>query len=158
MSTEIERKFLVEGDFQKHVIESERIVQGYLSSVPERNVRIRIKGKKGYITVKGIGNQSGTSRFEWEKEIPVADAENLLAICEPGVIEKTRHLIPEKTGLTFEVDVFEGENKGLVVAEIELPSETYTFHRPEWLGQEVTGQVKYYNSSLKKNPYSQWDQ
>ncbi|MEJ2596578.1 MAG: CYTH domain-containing protein [bacterium] len=158
MHTEIERKFLVEGDFQPHVTESERIVQGYLSSVPERNVRVRIKGGKGFITVKGIGNQSGTSRFEWEKEIALEEAEKLLAICEPGVIEKTRYIVPEKSGLNFEVDVFEGENQGLVVAEIELPDESHTFHRPDWLGQEVTGQVKYYNSSLKKNPYSQWDQ
>jgi adenylate cyclase len=118
-------------------------------------VRVRIKGDKGYITIKGIGNDSGASRFEWEKEIPVADAEELLKICEAGVIDKTRYLV--KAGIhTFEVDEFHGENKGLVVAEVELRSEEDRFEKPEWLGTEVTGDVRYYNSMLMKKPYTKW--
>ena len=156
MGVEIEKKFLVDGDFLPFITASERIVQGYLSSVPERNVRVRIKGGKGYLTIKGMGNESGTSRFEWEKEIAVAEAEKLLKICEPGVIEKIRYLVPEKSGLTFEVDVFEGENKGLIIAEIELPAEDHPFEKPAWLGDEVTGLTPYYNASLKQKPFSAW--
>ena len=158
MGLEIERKFLVDGDFMSSVTHSERIVQGYLSSIPERNVRVRIKGRKGYLTIKGIGNESGTSRFEWEQEIPVEEAEQLLKICEPGVIEKVRYLVPEESGLTFEVDVFEGENKGLILAEIELPSEDHPFVKPPWLGDEVTNLTPYYNASLKQMPFSRWPQ
>lgn len=155
MAQEIERKFLVKGDFRPFVSKSTRIVQGYLSSVPERTVRVRIKGDKGYLTIKGIGNQSGASRFEWEKEISVEDADALLKICEPGVIDKVRHLV--KNGdLTFEVDEFFGENQGLIIAEIELPSEDTPFDKPAWLGEEVTGDPRYYNSMLMKNPYTQW--
>lgn len=155
MAQEIERKFLVKGDFRPFVSKSTRIVQGYLSSVPERTVRVRIKGDKGYLTIKGIGNQSGASRFEWEKEISVEDADALLKICEPGVIDKVRHLV--KNGdLTFEVDEFFGENQGLIIAEIELPSEDTPFDKPTWLGEEVTGDPRYYNSMLMKNPYTQW--
>ncbi len=156
MAQEIERKFLVKGDFKDEVVKSTRIVQGYLSSVPERTVRIRIKGEKGFITVKGIGNESGASRFEWEKEISVEDAQNLLKICEPGVIDKIRHIVPEASGLKFEVDEFFAENEGLTVAEIELPDENYEFTKPAWLGEEVTGDPKYYNSMLMKNPYKNW--
>lgn len=158
MAQEIERKFLVKNDdFKKTAAKHTRIVQGYLSSVPERTVRIRIKGDKGYITVKGIGNDSGASRFEWEMEIPVADVENLLKIAEPGVIDKTRYLVPAANGKhTFEVDEFYGQNEGLTVAEIELASEDDTFGIPEWLGQEVTGDTKYYNSMLMKHPYKCW--
>lgn len=155
MAQEIERKFLVKGDFRPFVSKSTRIVQGYLSSAPERTVRVRIKGDKGYLTIKGIGNQSGASRFEWEKEISVEDAEALLKICEPGVIDKVRHLV--KYGdFTFEVDEFYGENQGLILAEIELPSEDTCFEKPKWLGEEVTGDVRYYNSMLMKNPYTRW--
>ncbi len=155
MAQEIERKFLVKGDFRPFVSKSTRIVQGYLSSVPERTVRVRIKGDKGYLTIKGIGSQSGASRFEWEKEISVEDADALLKICEPGVIDKVRHLV--KNGdLTFEVDEFFGENQGLVIAEIELPSEDTPFEKPSWLGEEVTGDPRYYNSMLMKNPYTRW--
>lgn len=155
MAQEIERKFLVAGDFKAEVSKSTRIIQGYLSSVPERTVRVRVKGEKGFITIKGIGNQSGASRFEWEKEIPTAEAEQLLAICEPGVIDKTRYLV--KSGEhTFEVDEFYGDNEGLVVAEVELSSEDEAFVKPAWLGEEVTGDVKYYNSMLMKNPYKNW--
>lgn len=155
MAQEIERKFLVKGDFRPFVSKSTRIVQGYLSSVPERTVRVRIKGDKGFLTIKGIGNQSGASRFEWETEISIQDAEALLNICEPGVIDKVRHLV--KNGdLTFEVDEFFGENQGLILAEIELPSEDTPFEKPDWLGEEVTGDPRFYNSMLMKNPYTKW--
>jgi adenylate cyclase len=155
MAQEIERKFLVRGDFKSMAVKETRITQGYLSSVPERTVRVRIKGNKGFITIKGIGSASGASRYEWEKEIPVSEIEELLKICEPGVIDKTRFLV--KAGPhTYEVDEFYGENEGLVVAEIELSSEDEGFEKPEWLGEEVTGDVKYYNSMLMKNPFTQW--
>ncbi len=154
MGQEIERKFLVRGEFPRE--KGTRIVQGYLSSVPDRTVRVRIKGDKGYLTIKGMGNDSGASRFEWEKEIPVADAESLLKIAEPGVIDKHRWLVPAGNGRTFEVDEFHGDNEGLVVAEIELGSEDETFTKPAWLGNEVTGDTRYYNSMLMKTPYSKW--
>ncbi|HCX99268.1 MAG: CYTH domain-containing protein [Bacteroidales bacterium] len=155
MAQEIERKFLVKGDFKPFAVKQTRITQGYLSSVPERTVRVRIKGDKGFITIKGIGNQSGASRYEWEKEIPVDEVKELLKICEPGVIDKTRHLV--KAGNhTYEVDEFFGENQGLVVAEIELNSEAEKFEKPNWIGNEVTGDAKYYNSMLMKNPFTKW--
>lgn len=155
MANEIERKFLVIGEF-KHLANKEtRIVQGYLSSIPERTVRVRIKGDKGYITIKGIGNESGASRYEWEKEIPTSEVEELLKICEPGVIDKTRFLV-KVDNHTFEVDEFYGENNGLVVAEIELSSENEVFEKPAWLGEEVTGDTRYYNSMLMKNPFTKW--
>lgn len=155
MAQEIERKFLVKGDFKGEAFKATRITQGYLCSVPERTVRVRVKGDKGFITVKGIGNAAGASRYEWEKEIDVADVRELLKLCEPGVIDKTRYLV--KAGeRTFEVDEFYGDNEGLVVAEVELPSEDAPFERPSWLGEEVTGQTRYYNSMLMKNPYKNW--
>ena len=155
MAQEIERKFLVSGDFKNEVMKSTRITHGYLSSIPERTVRVRIKGDKGFITIKGIGSASGASRYEWEKEIPVRDVEELLRICEPGVIDKTRHLV--KVGNhTFEVDEFYGDNDGLIIAEVELASEDEAFQKPEWLGNEVTGDVRYFNSMLMKNPYKHW--
>ncbi len=156
MAQEIERKFLVSGDFKSLAIKSTRIVQGYLSSIPERTVRVRIKGEAGFITIKGIGSGSGASRYEWEKEIPVEEVKELLQLCEPGIIDKTRFLVKEPSGLMFEVDEFYGENEGLVVAEIELPSEDTAFTKPVWLGVEVTGDVKYYNSMLMKNPFTKW--
>lgn len=155
MAQEIERKFLVTGEFKNQANKKTRITQGYLSSVPDRTVRVRIKGDKGYITVKGIGNNSGASRYEWEKEIPVSEVDDLLKICEPGVIDKTRYNVVIGKH-TFEVDEFHGENDGLVVAEIELSSEDEKFEKPDWLGEEVTGDVKYYNSMLMKLPYSKW--
>jgi len=146
---------LVNGDFKSDAFKATRITQGYLSSVPERTVRVRVKGDKGYITIKGIGNASGASRFEWEKEIPVEDVKALLEICEPGVIDKTRYLV--KVGIhTFEVDEFYGDNEGLTVAEVELSDENEAFDKPSWLGEEVTGDAKYYNSMLMKNPYKNW--
>ena len=156
MAQEIERKFLLKGDFKPFVTKATRITQGYLSSVPERTVRVRIKGDKGFITIKGIGNTSGASRFEWEKEIPVEEVKSLLELCEPGIIDKTRYIVPEASGLKFEVDEFYGDNEGLTVAEIELPTEDHPFSKPDWLGEEVTGDVKYFNSMLMKNPYKNW--
>jgi len=153
---EIERKFLVKGDYKKFISKETKIIQGFLSTVPERTVRVRIKGNKGFLTIKGIGNKSGASRYEWEKEISVEDAKDLMAICEPGVIDKTRFIVTANNGLFFEVDEFYGENEGLTVAEIELSSEDEVFEKPEWLGEEVTGDVKYYNSMLMKTPYKNW--
>ena len=153
---EIERKFLVTADaFKVAAFAQNRIKQGYLSSVPERTVRIRIKGDKGFLTIKGVSNESGLSRFEWEKEIPVEEAEKLLLLCEKGVIDKTRFEV--KAGAhVFEVDEFYGENEGLTVAEIELGSETEIFEKPEWLGKEVTHDKRYYNSYLSNCPFSKW--
>jgi len=130
-------------------------VQGYLNSKPERTVRVRIKGEKGFLTIKGKSNDSGMSRFEWEKEIPVSEAELLLKLCEPGTIEKLRYEVSFKNHL-FEVDEFLGDNEGLLLAEVELTSEEEEFERPSWLGEEVTGNKKYYNSSLSKFPYKEW--
>jgi adenylate cyclase len=156
MAQEIERKFLVKNDSYKEEAEKAiRITQGYLSSVPERTVRVRIKGDKGFITIKGIGNESGASRYEWEKEIPVNEVKELLKICEPGVIDKTRYLV--KAGShTFEIDEFYGDNDGLVVAEVELNNENEDFEKPEWLDKEVTGDVRFFNSMLMKDPFKNW--
>ena len=154
-NTEIERKFLVSGEFRSHAFSSTRICQGYLSSAKGRTVRVRIAGDKAFITIKGP--VQGLSRFEWEKEIPMDDAQALLEICEPGVIDKTRYLVrnTDRTHV-WEVDEFHGENEGLVVAEIELHSEEDTFDKPSWIGEEVSGDRRYYNSSLISNPYSKW--
>ena len=153
---EIERKFLVTNrDFISESSENFRIVQGYLNSNPERTVRVRIKGKKGYITIKGKGNESGLTRFEWEKEIAVSEAVALLQLCENGVIDKIRYNVMFENHL-FEVDVFSGENEGLIVAEIELQSENETFTKPNWLGDEVTTEEKYYNAYLSNYPYTNW--
>ncbi len=156
MAYEIERKFLIHGDFRPFVLESLPIKQGYLSSVPERTVRVRIQGDKAFLTIKGSGNATGSTRFEWEKEIAVADAHNLLDLCEPGVIHKIRHLVPVGE-FTFEVDEFLGENAGLLVAEIELPTEDTSFEHPAWLGREITGDVRYYNAYLSQHPSSKWE-
>lgn len=152
MSKEIERKFLVRGDFKSLAFRSERITQGYLSSVPERTVRVRIKGNEGFITIKGLSNASGLTRYEWEKEIPVDEARELLQLSEPGMIDKTRYLVQVGKHV-FEVDEFYGENEGLILAEIELQSEDEPFEKPEWLGKEVTGDPRYYNAMLSKKPY-----
>ena len=155
MAQEIERKFLVKGDFKPEAYQSIRITQGYLSSVPERTVRVRIKGEQGFLTIKGKGNHSGISRYEWEKEITLNEAEELLQLCEPGVIDKIRYLV--KSGKhTFEVDEFHGENEGLVMAEIELETENENFTKPAWLDKEVTGDDRYYNAMLTKYPYTKW--
>ena len=156
MAQEIERKFMVKSDaFKAEAFKQTRITQGYLSSAPERTVRVRVKGDKGFITVKGIGNATGASRFEWEKEISVDEVRDLLPLCEPGIIDKMRFLV--KNGeFTFEIDEFYGDNEGLTMAEIELPDEQAAFERPEWLSEEVTGDKRYYNSMLMKNPYKNW--
>lgn len=153
---EIERKYLVTSlAFEKEYYAKKDIAQGYLSSNPERTVRIRIKDEIGYITIKGKGNENGTSRFEWEKEIAIDEAKQLILLCEKGVIEKTRYEV--KSGKhTIEVDVFHGENHGLIIAEIELDNEDEHIIKPDWLGEEVTNNSKYYNSYLSKNPFKTW--
>ena len=156
MAKEIERKFLVKGSFKEHAASSFDIKQGFLCSIPERTVRVRLKGDEGFLTIKGIGNASGISRYEWEKQIPGKEALELLEICEPGLIEKKRYIIPVENDLFFEVDEFYGANQGLMIAEIELPEEDTAFSKPAWLGKEVTGDVKYYNSYLAKSPYRSW--
>ena len=156
MRQEIERKFLVRGEFKSSARKAMRISQGYLSSVPERTVRVRVRDNQGFITVKGKSDIRGVSRFEWEKEISVDDALALLGLCEPGVIDKTRYLV-DYAGHTFEVDEFYGDNEGLVMAEIELSCEDEAFEKPDWLGDEVTGDSRYYNAALTKNPYINWE-
>lgn len=155
MALEIERKFLVRGDFLGDVSSSSRIVQGYLAASPVASVRVRVYGEKGYMTVKGRPGESCMSRFEWEKEIPVDEALMLMKLCGGGVIDKVRHLVPYD-GHVFEVDVFHGQNEGLVVAEVELKSEDEDFSRPQWLGEEVTSDVRYRNSMLLKHPFTKW--
>lgn len=152
---EIERKFLVKGDFRPFATSDNRICQGYLSVDPQRTVRIRIYGDKGFVTIKGANGENGLNRFEWEKEIPVGEAEMLLKLCLPGVVEKIRHIVPFG-GLTFEVDEFFGGNNGLIMAEVELDSEEQQVDLPDWIGEEVTGDKRYYNSYLVQNPYSTW--
>jgi adenylate cyclase len=153
---EIERKFLVTSTaFLDEFHTKNRIVQGYLSSVPERTVRVRIKGDKGYLTIKGKSSDSGMSRMEWEKEIALEEAEQLLRLCEAGVIDKIRYEIPVGKHL-YEVDVFSGENEGLILAEIELESEKETFENPNWLGMEVTNDTRYYNAYLSQKPFKTW--
>lgn len=153
---EIERKFLVlNDDFKALATHKNQIAQGYLNSNPERTVRIRIKGESGYLTIKGKGNKSGTTRFEWETEISLLEAKPLLALCEKGVVTKTRYEV-EVANHTYEVDVFSGENDGLVIAEIELRNENELFEKPDWLGPEVTADKRYYNAYLSKKPYKKW--
>lgn len=153
---EIERKFLVTSDaFKSDATHKNHIAQGYLNSHPERTVRVRIKGEIGFVTIKGKGNETGMSRFEWETEIALADAKNLIQLCENGVIDKIRYEV-EVGNHTYEVDEFFGDNEGLVVAEIELKSEEETFEKPTWLGQEVTNDERYYNAYLSNNPFKNW--
>jgi adenylate cyclase len=153
---EIERKFLVtSNDF---IAESEaqfEIAQGYLNSNPVRTVRVRVKGDKGFLTIKGKSSESGASRFEWEKEIAVDEAKQLLLLCENGVIEKTRYHVKMNQHL-FEIDVFYGQNEGLVMAEIELSDENEAFEKPNWLGKEVTNDERYYNAYLSNCPFTSW--
>jgi adenylate cyclase len=153
MPKEIERKFLVRDvKFLKYLKESAngvKIRQGYLSSVAERTVRVRIKGEKAFLTIKGVADASGIERYEWEREISLKDAGDLLQLCEPGIIEKMRYEVPYK-GFLFEVDLFEGEHEGLVIAELELDDPFASFSRPSWLGEEVTGDPRYYNSQLRR--------
>jgi len=156
MSTEIERKFLVRGmEFIPEATESTEIVQGYLCSVPERTVRVRKQGDRAYITIKGKAGDSGIERYEWEKEISVEEAGELLELCAPFPVEKTRHLV-HYMGHLFEVDVFHGENDGLVMAEIELNAVDESFERPPWLGDEVSHDPRYYNAYLSVKPFRRW--
>lgn len=152
MATEIERKFLLASDgWRDQIGQSTRIAQGYLATDP--TVRVRIKGETGFLTIKGK-SLDGISRSEFEYPIPVADALELLKLC-PKVLDKTRHLV-EFAGFTWEIDEFHGENAGLIVAELELPAVETPYSRPDWLGEEVTGDVRYYNSRLSQNPYCRW--
>ena len=152
---EIERKFLVCGDFKSDAVSSTRIRQAYINQAGGRTVRVRIRDEKAYLTIKGPSADGGLSRFEWESEIPVADAEQLLELRVTAVIDKRRYLIPFD-GHTFEVDEFYGDNEGLVMAEVELSTPDETFGRPDWLGEEVTGDRRYYNSHLARHPYKEW--
>ena len=153
---EIERKFLVNSDvFKDESFKNTRIIQGFLNTDENRTVRVRLKGNQGFLTVKGKSNESGLSRFEWEREISKTDAEALLELCEKGVIDKMRYEVKAKNQI-FEVDEFFGDNEGLIVAEIELTDENETFIKPDWLGKEVTGNIRYYNSQLSKQPFNTW--
>ena len=153
---EIERKFLVTSTaFKKKAYKIEHIIQGFLNRDPERTVRVRLHNEDGVLTVKGLSSEDGLKRFEWEKEISKKEAKALFEFCEAGIIDKLRHTI--KVGAhDFEVDEFFGDNKGLIIAEIELNDENEHFEKPDWLGEEVTGQIKYYNSQLSKEPYNTW--
>lgn len=153
---EIERKFLVTSNvFKSDALCKNHIAQGYLNSEPERTVRVRIKGGKGFLTIKGKTNETGMSRFEWEKEIPINEAKELIFLCGKGMIEKTRYEIQVGQHL-FEVDEFHGENEGLIMAEVELQSESAIFEKPIWLGEEVTQDNRYYNSYLSQHPFKSW--
>lgn len=156
MAQEIERKFLVKDDSYRQLAYSKsRIKQGYICSERGRTVRVRIRGDRGYLTIKGPSDELGLSRYEWEHELSLTEAESLMKLCEPGSIDKVRYLV-NCGNHTFEVDEFYGENEGLVVAEIELSTENETFQCPAFIGEEVTGQTKYYNSFLMKKPYATW--
>lgn len=156
MAIEIERKFLVVGDdYRRLAHSSDRIIQGYLCRQNGNSVRLRVRGEHGYLTIKGPSLDGGLSRYEWEREIPQAEAEELLRLCQGPCIDKRRYLV-EWGGHTFEVDEFYGDNDGLVVAEIELTDKDELFERPPFLGREVTGEARYYNSHLTRFPYKDW--
>ncbi len=147
MAKEIERKFLVRGEFKHLSVKKLEIVQGYLSVDPARIIRLRICEKKAILSVKAPSGNSGFSRHEWEFEIPLSEASEILKVCLPEIIYKTRYLVPFGNH-TYEVDIFHGRNEGLIIAELELTSEDEVFDKPEWLGEEVTGKPEYYNSNL----------
>ncbi|MCU0408482.1 MAG: CYTH domain-containing protein [Bacteroidales bacterium] len=155
MGKETERKYLIKGEFRNLAFRKSRISQGYLSSAPGRTVRVRINEGKGFLTVKGPAEKNGITRYEWEIEIGLQDAEELLLLCEPGIIEKTRYYISHE-GFVIEADVFHGENEGLLMAEVELENESDSFTIPEWFGEEVSGNPMYYNSYLRENPFKSW--
>ena len=155
MPREIERKFLVTGEYKSQAFAHSRIVQGYICSARGCTVRVRLRDGRGYLTIKGASDAAGMSRYEWEKEISREEAEELMKLCEEGVIDKTRYLVQSGKHV-FEVDEFYGDNEGLVIAEVELASEDETFEKPDFIGQEVTGDIRYYNSQLMKHPYTQW--
>ena len=153
---EIERKFLVTSTkFKDLAFKKERITQGFLSTDKQRTVRVRLKGDQGFLTIKGPSTEDGISRFEWEKSITVQDAKDLLKLCKKGIIDKIRYQV-DVEGFIFEVDDFLSDNEGLIVAEIELQTDNQEFFKPDWLGEEVTGIIKYYNSQLSLNPYKNW--
>ena len=154
MSIEIERKFLVTGDFKSQACSSSRIRQGYIAS-GRCTVRVRIRDDKGYLTIKGPLDSAGLSRYEFETEVPLRDAEELMRLCEPGIVDKRRYLVRAGRHV-FEVDEFYGDNEGLVVAEVELSDEQETFEKPDFIGREVTGDRRYYNSHLRTYPYKLW--
>jgi len=158
MAMEIERKFLVVGDdYRRQAYASDRITQGYICSGHGRTVRVRLRGGRGYLTIKGPSLDGGLSRYEFEKEITAEEAQQLFKLCEPGVIDKTRFLVHSPDGRhTFEVDEFYGDNEGLVMAEVELSAPDETFKKPDFIGTEVTGDRRYYNSHLRQNPYRLW--
>ena len=157
MNTEIERKFLVTDEsFRKDIVKSYNIKQGYIAHDGGNTVRIRIRDDKGFLTIKGKSAEGGMSRPEWEREIPMQDALELFALCKKGSIEKIRHIIPAPGGRKWEVDEFEGENSGLIMAEIELGSSNEPFEKPSWLGPEVTGDPRFFNSYLSLHPYTTW--
>lgn len=154
MPVEIERKFLIVDDSWRELAEGTAYRQGYLSTVKERTVRVRTIDDKGYLTVKGI--TIGATRAEYEYEIPAAEANEMLdTLCEQPIIEKKRYKIP-RDGFTWEIDEFGGVNQGLIVAEIELEDENQEFSKPDWIGEEVTGDPRYFNSNLIANPYTAW--
>lgn len=155
MPFEIERKFLVTGEFRDQVYNCTHIRQGYISSGNGRTVRVRIRGDKGYLTIKGPSGRAGLKRYEFEKEIPLSDAEDLMAICEPGIIDKNRYLVRCGNHI-FEVDEFFGENEGLIIAEVELQAEDEAFEKPAFIGREVTGDRRFYNAHMRKHPYILW--
>ena len=156
MAFEIERKFLVTDDSYKAIaFHSDRIAQGYICREGGNSARVRVRGEKGYITIKGPSTDDGLSRYEWEKEIPASEAWELMKLCHGGIIDKTRYLV--KSGRhTFEVDEFHGDNEGLVVAEVELEELDEKFECPQFIGKEVTGEKRYYNSHLTRMPYKLW--
>ncbi len=157
MHFEIERKFLVVGEFKDQAYNATRICQGYIASGNGRTVRVRIRDDKGYLTIKGPSNREGLSRYEFEQEISLQDARDLMAICEPGIIDKTRYLVKSPDGQhVFEVDEFYGDNEGLVMAEVELGSENEPFEKPSFIGREVTGDRRFYNSHMRQYPFRMW--
>ncbi len=155
MSQEIERKFIVKGEFKSLASSSTHIVQGYICSEHGRTVRVRIRDEKAYLTIKGPSDQKGMSRYEFEREIPMEDAKEMMKLCPGGVIDKRRYLVPDGNH-TFEVDEFYGDNEGLVMAEVELRSEDEPYQKLPFIGKEVTGDIRFYNTCLMKNPYKNW--
>jgi len=155
MAFEIERKFLVKGEFKHLALSSNYIVQGYLFADKSKSIRVRLRGDKGYITIKSTIDNSSITRHEWEYEIPAPQVNEMLRICGEGIIEKTRYIVQYKNMLV-EVDEFYGDNEGLVIAEIELAYEHQVFEKPDFLGEDVTGDPRYFNSELSKHPYCEW--
>ncbi len=154
---ETERKFLVVGDFKSQSYNATRIQQGYIASNNGRTVRVRIRGDKGYLTIKGPSGLKGITRYEFDTEIPLDDARELMEICEPGIIDKTRYLVKSPDGRhTWEIDEFYGDNEGLVLAEVELCHESEEFQKLDFIGREVTGDRRFYNSHMRSYPFKLW--